>query len=73
LCGHGDEFFARTFHSGAEAKRDLTWTETEAEMIARFTSQIVERLFLSLTSTSVVVREAFSGANQNGTPDQRHD
>jgi hypothetical protein len=32
LCGHGGEFFARTFHSGAEAERDLTWTETEAEI-----------------------------------------
>src|ERR1700684_1661843 len=45
LCGHGDELFAGTFHSGAWAERELTWTETEAEMIARFTSQIVERRF----------------------------
>lgn len=43
LRGHGDEFVTWTFHSGVKAKRNLTWTETKAEMIARFAGQIVQR------------------------------
>jgi hypothetical protein len=43
--GHGDEFFAGTLHAGAEAERDLTRAKTEAEMVGRFASQIIEREF----------------------------
>jgi hypothetical protein len=65
LGWHGDEFFAGTLHPGAEAERYLTWTETEAEMIARLTSQIVERRF-SKPDQHFGSRkgEALSGANQ---------
>src|ERR1035438_7428476 len=45
MRGLGDEFVAGTFHAGAEANRNLTRTETKAEMIRRFASPIVERRF----------------------------
>ena len=65
LRGHGDEFFAGTFQSGAEAERNLTWTETEAKMIGRFASQIVERRIPKFDQHfGSRNREALPGANQ---------
>src|ERR1700723_3449689 len=40
LRGHGDEFFAGTFHAGAEAIVQPTRSSGEAEMIGVFASQI---------------------------------
>src|ERR1700687_1521324 len=65
LCGHGDEFFAWTLDTGAESERKLTSAETEAKMIARFASQIVERRFPKFDQHfGSGNREAFSGADQ---------
>jgi hypothetical protein len=43
MRGLGDKFFAGSLHSGTEAKRNFSWTEAKAEMIARFVPQDVER------------------------------
>ena len=65
LHGHGDEFFAGAFHSGTEAKRNFSWTEAEAEMIARFASQNVERRLSEFDQYfGRRNRQALSGANQ---------
>src|SRR5205823_2385585 len=65
MRGLRDKFFAGSFHSGAEAKRYFTWTEAEAEKIARFVPQNVER---RLSEFDQYFRrcnwQALSGANQ---------
>jgi hypothetical protein len=65
LNGQGDEFFAGALHSGAEAERNLPWTETEAEMIARCAGQTVERRSPRFDKHfGGRNREALSGTNQ---------
>src|SRR5206468_9173084 len=41
MRGLGDKFFAGSLHSGTKAKRNFSWTEAEAEKIARFVPQNV--------------------------------
>jgi hypothetical protein len=61
----GDKLFAGSLHSGAEGKRNFSWTEAEAEKIARFVPQNVER---RLSEFDQYFRrrnwQALSGANQ---------
>jgi hypothetical protein len=65
LNGNGDEFFGGALHAGAEAERNLPWTETEAEMIARLAGQTVERRFPRFDKHfGGRNREAVSRANQ---------
>src|ERR1700687_5803908 len=65
MRGLGDKFFAGSFHSGTAAKRNFSWTEAEAEKIARFVPQNVERR-LSEFDQHFGRRnwQALSGANQ---------
>jgi hypothetical protein len=43
MRGLADKFFNGSLRPGAEAKRNFSWTEAEAEKIARFVHQNVER------------------------------
>src|SRR5581483_9632725 len=65
MSGLGDKFFAGPFHSGAEAKRNFSWTKAEAEEIARFACQSVEwRLSEFDQYFRSRNRQVLSGANQ---------
>src|SRR6185437_5167720 len=64
MCRLGDKFFAGAFHSGAEAKRYFSWTETKVEMIFRFIPRNVERRLSEFDlHFGSRYRQALSGAN----------
>ncbi len=65
MCRLGDKFFAGPLHSGTEAERNFSWTEAEAEKIARFVSQNIQRRLSEFHQYfRRCNRQTLSGANQ---------
>src|SRR5581483_5819254 len=65
MRGLRDKFFAWSLHSGAEAKRNSSWTQAKAEMVPRVAAKCLARCVSGFAHSSLCfIWQPFPAANR---------